>query len=256
LSSNPTERFSARVPYYHASRPRYPQVVIEVMREHIDLTPTSIVADIGAGTGILSELFLKYGNTVYAVEPNIDMREASKGYYGTYSNFIAIDGRAEATSLKDLSVDFVVAGQAFHWFDQPKARVEFKRILKPGGYVVLIWNVRHNEASPFLGEYNDLVREFDTEKGSSPRVNESTGAEIGAFFAPEQYALHTAENVQVLDFEGLRGRLLSASYAPLPDHPEYDAMIARLRMIFDKYQVNQRVEMTYRTEIYWGRLQG
>jgi SAM-dependent methyltransferase len=255
MTSNPTERFSARVPYYHASRPRYPRAVIEVMTAHMGLTPASIVADIGAGTGILSEMFLDNGNTVYAIEPNIDMRQASKGYYGTYSNFIAIDGRAEATSLKDHGVDYVIAGQAFHWFDQPKARVEFKRILKPGGYVVLIWNVRRNEASPFLGEYNDLVREFDTEKGSSPRVNESTGAEIGAFFAPEQYALHTAENVQVLDFEGLRGRLLSASYAPLPDHPQYDAMIERLRTIFAKYQVNQRVEMTYRTEIYWGRLQ-
>jgi SAM-dependent methyltransferase len=254
MSSNPTERFSARVPYYHASRPRYPQAVIEVMTQEMRLTPTSIVADIGAGTGILSEMFLNHGNMVYAVEPNIDMREASKGYYAAYSNFIAVDGRAEATSLADHSVDFVIVGQAFHWFDQPKARVEFVRILKPGGYVVLIWNVRRNEASPFLGEYNDLVREFDTEKGGSPRVNESTGAEIGAFFAPEKHALHTTENVQVLDFEGLRGRLLSASYAPLPGHPQYETMIERLRGIFDEYQVSQRVEIAYRTEIYWGHL--
>jgi SAM-dependent methyltransferase len=182
------------------------------------------------------------------------MWRAWQDYYSIYPNCFVTDGRAEATKLDDHSVDFVVAGQAFHWFDQPKARIEFERILKPGGYVVLIWNVRRNDASPFLGEYNDLVREFDTEKGGSPRVNESTGEEIGAFFAPAKHAMQTAENVQVLDFDGLRGRLLSASYAPLPGHPQYEAMIERLRTIFDRYQINQQVELAYRTEIYWGHL--
>ena len=116
MMSDSTTRFSVRVPYYHQFRPRYPASMLDVL-ETYGLTPESVVADIGAGTGISSELFLSYGCTVYAIEPNVEMRAASERYYGEQPNFHAIGGGAEATTLAERSIDWVVAGQAFHWFD-------------------------------------------------------------------------------------------------------------------------------------------
>src|SRR5947209_11876909 len=129
MSIDSTSRFSSRVENYIRYRPGYPQSVVELLAGECGLTPTSVVADVGSGTGILTELFLRNGNTVYGVEPNREMREAGEGLLAGYPNFHSVDGRAEATGLPDASVDFVTAGQAFHWFDAQGARAEFSRIL-------------------------------------------------------------------------------------------------------------------------------
>ncbi|MBC6936247.1 MAG: methyltransferase domain-containing protein [Chloroflexi bacterium] len=252
----PTERFSERAPYYHANRPRYAPAVLDLMAQRLGLTPASIIADVGAGTGILSEMFLKNGNTVYAVEPNAEMRALSETYYGQYPNFIPVNGAAEATGLPAAIADFVVCGQAFHWFNPPRTRAEFRRILKLGGYVALLWNTRQDDKSPFLQAYNRLVRAFDLD-GSENRVRgiERGGSEaMRIFFEPGGFESQTFDNAQTCDFEGLRGRLLSASYLPLPDHPRYPAMMAEAQAIFDRFQQDGLVSLDYHTEMYWGRL--
>lgn len=252
----PTKRFSERVPYYHQYRPRYPNTILELMHSQMGLAPESIIADVGAGTGILSELFLKHGNRVYAVEPNPDMRAVAVDYYSAYPNFTPIDGTAEATTLPDTSVEFVACGQAFHWFDAAKARLEFRRILKPGGFVVLVWNTRPEHSTPFLEAYNRLMREFDMD-GTENRthgIQHGDNEALRAFFAPNDFQKQTFHNEQTTDFEGLRGRVLSASYMPLPGHPRYDALMARLRDIFEAHQQGGKVRMDYMTEVFWGRL--
>ena len=137
-----TERFSNRVQDYARYRPHYPAAVIGSLQTNCQLLETSVIADVGSGTGILTELFLRHGNPVLAVEPNRQMREAGERLLEGYPHFQSIAGRAEATTLPEQSVDFVTAGQAFHWFDRKKAKAEFSRILKARGWVVLAWNER------------------------------------------------------------------------------------------------------------------
>src|SRR4051812_26588364 len=105
--SNPTRRFSSRVENYVKYRPSYPAEVVELLAAECGLTPTALVADVGSGTGLLAELFLKNGNHVFGVEPNREMREAGERLLGSYANFTSVNGTAEATTLPDRSVDMI-----------------------------------------------------------------------------------------------------------------------------------------------------
>ncbi len=138
--ANSTERFSDRVENYIRFRPTYPAEVLKILRDGIGLSPAWTLADIGSGTGISAQLLLTNGNTVYGVEPNAPMREAAERLLAADCNFHSVPGTAEATTLPDASVDAVVAAQAFHWFDAPRALNEIARVLRPGGWLVLIWN--------------------------------------------------------------------------------------------------------------------
>jgi SAM-dependent methyltransferase len=250
---DPTLRFSSRVENYIKYRPGYPHAVIDTLATECQLTPTSVIADVGSGTGILTELFLKNGNRVFGVEPNRKMRETGERLLKTYANFTSVSGTAEATSLADRSVDFITAGQAFHWFDRQQTRKEFTRILRPDGWVALIWNDRHIDTTPFLREYEKLLHRYGTDFEAVAHRNVDS-ADIAAFFAPHQFILRKFDNRQVFDFEGLQGRLLSSSYTPEPGEPNYQPMLESLRDIFDKHQVNGRVEFTYTTLMYFGHL--
>src|ERR1700732_4152215 len=128
------QRFSNRVADYVRYRPGYPAEVLTLLRTQCGLKSGHVIADIGSGTGFLSELFLKNGNRVYGIEPNEAMRQAGEEYLASYDGFASINGSAEATTLDDASIDFVSAGQAFHWFEPVVARHEFRRILKPEGW--------------------------------------------------------------------------------------------------------------------------
>jgi ubiquinone/menaquinone biosynthesis C-methylase UbiE len=133
-----TRRFSNRVKNYVRYRPSYPQGVISALQAETALTKSSVIADIGSGTGLSAELFLQNGNPVFGVEPNLAMRQAAEQHLKNYPHFYSVDGTAEATTLPNKSVDYAVAAQAFHWFNPQLARQEFSRILQPGGWVVLI----------------------------------------------------------------------------------------------------------------------
>src|SRR5262245_20933382 len=194
---NPTARFSDRVADYVRTRPGYPPAVLDILRAETGLTPATVIADIGSGTGLSAEMFLKNGNTVFGVEPNREMREAGASLLAPYANFHSLAGSAEATTLPDASVDLVVAGQAFHWFDAAKTRAEFRRILRPGGFVALLWNTRRIGTTPFLQAYEDLLQRFGTDYREVVHTNVDPSA-LATFFGGD-YRSHKLDNEQVFD---------------------------------------------------------
>ncbi|MBZ5598270.1 MAG: class I SAM-dependent methyltransferase [Acidobacteriia bacterium] len=247
-----TQRFSSRVEDYVRSRPGYPGEVIELLRHECGLTASAVVADIASGTGIFTRMLLEHGNRVFAVEPNAAMRNAGEDLLASYPRFVSIAGTAEATTLPAHSVDLVTAAQAAHWFDREKARREFIRILKPGGWTVLVWNERRTDSSAFLRAYEDMLLACGTDYQDVR--HERTTAVIGNFFAPSPYQERVFEMIQEFDYPALQGRLLSSSYTPQPGHPNHEPMLRELRRIFDTHQVQGRVAFEYNTRVYYGRL--
>ena len=249
--SDPKVRFSHRAEYYAKYRPRYPEAILKFMEEELNLSSESVVADIGSGTGILSELFLKHGNPVHGVEPNEEMRKTAEESLTTYSNFRSVNGSAEDTTLPAHTVDFITAAQSFHWFNPAKAREEFVRILRPDGWVILIWNTRVN-STQFMEAYARLVSDYAINEPRRVRHEDIGEESIGKFLG--LYTSRIFNNQQLLDFEGLTGRLLSSSYAPLPENPRHSQMMGDLRSVFDAYQEKGHVRMDYRTELYCSQL--
>ena len=183
------QRFSNRAADYVRYRPGYPSELLDVLRKECDLRPGHVIADIGSGTGFLSELFLKNGNAVFGVEPNREMREAGELHLQSYRGFVSVEGSAEATTLPEACADFVAAGQAFHWFEPEKTRAEFRRILRPQGWVVAIWNFREME-TPFARAYEDILVKYGTDY---TRVRDSypKGHEVQSFFLGGEFLHHT-----------------------------------------------------------------
>ncbi|WP_143306103.1 class I SAM-dependent methyltransferase [Chitinophaga vietnamensis] len=245
-----TERFSSRVDNYVKYRPHYPDALIPYLEKEAGLLKTTIVADIGAGTGISALPFLHNGNPVMAVEPNAEMRERMISLLQRYPQFTAITGTAERTTLPDHSVDLIVAGQAFHWFDAAAAKAEFRRIARPGAHVALIWNKR-SMSTPFEKDYEKLLQRFGTDYKEVNHKNVGA-SQLANFFAPHPYIHHTFQNAQLFDFTGLKGRLLSSSYAPDEHHPAYTPMIKALEDIFEQHQENRMVKFHYDTQLYLG----
>jgi SAM-dependent methyltransferase len=247
------ERFSHRADEYVRYRPGYPRAVLDVLRDQCGLTRESVVADMGSGTGILTQPLLENGNLVYGIEPNTAMRQAGEDFLRNYPMFRSVAGSAEASGLADRSVDLIVAGQAFHWFDREPARCEFTRVLKPRGWLAVIWNERDARSSAFMREYEILLRRHGTDYAKVQHVY-SEQAGLDEFFAPGKVRTREFQNQQVVDEEGLRGRLRSASYAPRHGEAGYLPMIEDFKKLFAEHQTHDRVRIQYRTRIYWGRL--
>ncbi len=250
---DPTHRFTTRVENYVKYRPGYPKAILDLLRQKCGLTPASVIADIGSGTGLSAKLFLANGNRVYGVEPNREMREAGEKELARYPRFVSVAAPAEATTLEDAGMEFVVSGQAFHWFDPERARAEFKRILKPQGWVVLMWNERRVTDTLFLRNYERLLKTYGTDYTAVDHRRIDAAA-LSAFFGRGGYQVARFGNEQRFDFDGVRGRLLSSSYAPEVDDPNYEPMLAELRRIFDAHNRGGFVAFAYDANIYYGRL--
>ncbi len=249
--TDPTRRFSNRVEDYVRYRPTYPAAVLDLLKARCGLTSASVVADVGSGTGILSELFLKNGNRVFGVEPNAQMREAGERLLEDYPYFASVDGTAEATTLDDGSVDFVTAGQALHWFDPAAARAEFARVASPQGWAMFVWNARREDATPFLAAYARLLGEHGTDYAEVARHE---GTVVAEFFGDDAFETRTFDNRQILDLDGLKGRLSSSSYVPAAGQPGYDAMMRDAERVFHAHEKNEKVALEYDTKVYYGRL--
>jgi ubiquinone/menaquinone biosynthesis C-methylase UbiE len=246
---NTVERFSDRVENYVKYRPGYPPGVLELFRREMNLRQDSIVADIGAGTGISSKMFLENGNRVFGVEPNQAMRAAAENFLRDFPNFTIVDGTAEKTNLPDNSVDFVVAAQAFHWFDAAKTLSEFTRILRDKGFIALIWNERQLDTTAFLREYEKLLIEFGSDYESVRHDN--LDEEIFSAFFQKEFRRKTFQNVQTVDLEGLKGRIHSSSYMPSACDERFFAMNAEIERIFAKYAENGKIQILYSTNIFY-----
>lgn len=245
-------RFSDRVENYVRYRPGYPRAMTEFFRNELGLDQDSVIADIGSGTGLSTKPFLEAGCTVYGVEPNAAMRDAAAGFLKDFPRFVNHDGTAENTLLADHSVDFIVAAQAFHWFDRFQSPREFRRILRLGGIVALIWNERLLDANEFLREYENLLKEFGTDYDKVRHDALDRELFEGAFGT--RFAVASFENSQTLDFEGLKGRLMSSSYTPAAGHPRFEAMISELNRVFDKYSESGKIQILYTTNVFYTRL--
>jgi SAM-dependent methyltransferase len=249
--SQSVERFSSRVENYIKYRPTYPIEVIQLLENECGLTPQSVIADLGSGTGKLAEVFLQQGYAIIGVEPNAAMRAAAEKLLDNYENFSSVNGTAEDTTLAESSLDLIIAGQAFHWFDPAKTKVEAARILKTNGWIALIWNDRKLATTPFLQDYEALLLKYGTDY-KEVRHDRAESA-IDEFFSPSKPKLAIFHNEQIFDHDGLRGRVLSSSYTPEPDHPDFPAMMLDLKSVFEKHQQNGRVVFDYDTKVFYGR---
>jgi ubiquinone/menaquinone biosynthesis C-methylase UbiE len=248
---NTVSRFSDRVANYVKYRPGYPPEVLAFFKKDLGLTVADIIADVGSGTGISSELFLENGNTVYGIEPNDAMREAAETRLEKFPNFHPLKCTAENISLPDAFVNIIVSAQAFHWFDRQKARKEFTRVLRPGGYVVLMWNERQLDTTPFLTEYERFLLSHGSDYAAVRHENITAGV-LEDFFR-QGFSQKTFENRQIFDFEGLRGRMLSASYMPAETDQRFPAIEAGLKQLFDRHASAGTVEILYDTNVFYSQ---
>ena len=251
---DPTKRFSDRVENYVKSRPGYPPAIVPFLAAECGLRPESVIADVGSGTGLLAEVWLRHGNPVFGVEPNAEMRAAGEQLLAGYPGFTSVPGTAEATTLPDGSVDFVTAGQAFHWFQPADAAREFARILRPPRPVVLVWNVRAVDASPFMAGYEQILQQYAPEYSLVGEMVIPSGIDV--LFPGAAYRVQHFANRQVFDRAGLQSRLLSSSYAPPAGTPGYAPMLADLDRLFDDHAVDGHVVFEYDTQVIYGTVTG
>ncbi len=250
---NPLGRFTDRVRDYVLYRPGYPASLMDFLRKEAGLGEGTAVADVGAGTGIFTRLLLQAGARVFAVEPNDGMRAAAEAEFRGDPRFVSLKGTAEATGVAEASVALVTCAQAFHWFDPVNTGREFRRILAPGGHCALIWNTSVRRGD-FAEGYEEIKARFGTDFERIRHENIDAPERFGPFFGPGGWTRHVFANFQVLDWESLKGRLMSSSYAPPPGHPGHDPMIAALRTLYEHCQREGSVRMEYETELYFGRL--
>jgi SAM-dependent methyltransferase len=254
-SFDPKRVFSTQVNNYIKYRNGYPVEMLNTLIKGCRLSPNWHVADIGSGTGLLARLFLEFGCTVTGVEPNEEMCVAGEQLLTGYPGFSSLLGSAEETGLADASVDLVSAGMAFHWFDVPRARSEFRRILTPDGWVALVWHRMLTGPDPFMQTYTDLVLEYspgwtETLRRDHPGISLDLPGFFGGDYHRSTFPVH-----QFLDWNGLYGRTLSIAHIPQPEDTARLSMITRLRSIFDQYQNNGQVAIYYETELYYGHLE-
>ncbi|HEX2698169.1 MAG TPA: class I SAM-dependent methyltransferase [Anaerolineales bacterium] len=248
-------QYSRTVEYYGRYRPRYPQTLIEWLKAECAFTPLQVVADIGSGTGQMTELFVKHGNPVYAIEPNADMRAVAERELDTYPRLTSLSATAEETTLPDHSVHLITVGNAFHWFKHDQVQKEFRRILIARGWVVLAWNLERNNGSPFASAFEEFWKKHIDPAARFEGFRARNHPDyIFQFFDGDHFKEKSLDNYQVCDFEALKGLALSFLKAPQADDPRHPAMLAELKEIFDRNQINGGVTLEYDTAIYYGQL--
>lgn len=244
-----TTRFSNRVSDYAKFRPDYPAPLLQYLRDRYSLGTSSIVADIGAGTGIFSRQLLELGCRVVAVEPNDPMREQADRDLSHQPGFRSQKGTAEDTGLPTGCVDLVTAAQAFHWFKPTQAARELSRVLREPKSAVLIWNERVETGDAFHEAYEALIIKYATDYLQIRHQNAATAHVLESFFEmkPDRVQFPHAQKV---DLDGLKGRLYSSSYIP-KGNSELDRSVTEL---FHRHEKNGFILLRYDTVAYAGLL--
>jgi SAM-dependent methyltransferase len=256
-SLDPTGRFTGLAQAYAQFRPSYPVQAIDFIMARCGLANTSHLVDVGCGTGTASRLFVASGLNVIGIEPNTEMRCAAAAMVvgeAAGPKVTYLGGRAESTGLPAAVADAVLSAQAFHWFEPNATLREFHRILKPDGWVILMWNER-DERDTATAAYGDVIRTAkETAAVEGPRQARAGSALRNSplFRQVEQVAFR---NQQALDEEGLLGRAFSVSYAP-HEAGEREEWTERLRAVFRQHQHDGRVALRYLTSIYLAQRYG
>lgn len=247
---DPIGRFDGRAEDYARYRPGYPVQLAEILERDAGLCEESAVADIGSGTGILAELLLERGTTVYCVEPNREMRKIAEKNLKRYApKFVSVNGTAEATGLAAEAVDLVTVGQALHWFEPERASREFQRILREGGSVAVVYNHRREtgEVEEAVGR---IVRECERDKADVPDVDDEY---VARFLGNRGFRKWAMANGQTLDAKGMLGRLASASYMPRPGTPGWKGVEREVHAFFAGRR-EELVTLHYDTVLYLGQV--
>lgn len=248
--TDPTKRFDHLAGAYDRYRPDYPSGLLDAVIDQGSVTEQSTVVDVGSGTGIFTRLLAQRGLTVTGIEPSEPMRQIAESMATSASKVRYLAGRAEATGLADQSADLIVAAQAFHWFDAPKALTEFRRVLRNTGMVALIWNER-DPRDPFTAGYGDVIRT------STEAVTQETRRQSAkrSLLDDERFAEKIEQSFpheQRMSWDELVGRTFSMSYAPT-DEPGREDWINRLRPLYDRFAVSGDVALRYRTTLVTAR---
>ena len=245
---NHTSRFSGKANDYSKFRPKYPKGFEDLLLNKIHLSSDKTVADIGSGTGISSEFLVKNGNTVFGVEPNAEMRKIAEQTFSKHKNFVSKDATAEKTTLDDESIDLIFAGTAFHWFDAKKTKVEFDRILKKQGNIVIAW-ISRDLQDQMQREIENVYDKFQPEIVEVE--NQKNEKQIAEFFFPKSVNYECFPEIYRLNQEQFLGRLSSSSYYLPQTDKNYSAMNDDMISIFDKFENGGMVKFKYNTEVYW-----
>jgi SAM-dependent methyltransferase len=250
---NAPERFTGRVESYRRYRPRYPEEIVDLLRRECGLRGDAAVVDVAAGTGLLTEIFLRAGFAVTAVEPNAEMRAVCSELEGSYPALRCVAGKAEETGLPAGTANLITVAQAMHWFDLRRTRAEFARVLKPGGWSAVIYNNRHVDGDAFHEAYERLLQKFGIDYFLVQRQH--MGKErLAEFFAPAEMKCAAFPNSQVLGLEAFEGRILSSSYIPRPEHKDFGEMQAEIRRLFEESQSDGVVTIGYECTVCYGRI--
>lgn len=239
-----TKRFATRADAYARARPGYPDALVTTLAGELSLPKQARIADLGCGTGLSCAPFLRAGYRVVGVEPNEAMRMHATAFLGGEAGFSIVDGRSEATGLEAGSVDFVIAAQAFHWFDVGATRREALRILRRPPNAALIWNDRRTEGSDFSRDYENLLLEFGIDYVEIRDRHAST-ERVRDFFGHENWRTRILHHGDELDFAALKDRLESSSYVPAKGTPQHAPMIERLQELFARTARNGVVSMEF-----------
>lgn len=247
-----TEKFTEKAQTYEQYRPSYPQELMEYLYTQVGFSAGSVIADVGAGTGIFSRLLLQRGSRVLCVEPNAEMRSLAQQQLRQYERAEIINAPAERTQLEARSVDFITVAQAFHWFSPQAFACECRRILRPAGKVVLVWNSRVS-TDPLTQALKELLHIWRPEfYGFSGGTD--TAKSTRDFFQKGTCIHHSFANDLQLTWEQFLGRQLSSSYALSEKDASYPGFVQALKKLFDLYEKNGTVWMRMVTDSYVGEV--
>jgi len=248
-----SERFTGKAVEYARYRERYdPDIVLPLLRDWCGLTPEWCVADVGAGTGMTGDLFRANGNRVIAIEPNAEMRAACAELHAADGSFTVVGGSAEKTGLPDSCVDSIAVGRALHWFDVEAALGEFRRILKPRGWVAILACGRTEEGREENLAFKTFLQSH-TGRDSVIRPLLEVYRRLDALFAGGRCLHAEVPGEMRLDWDELRGLTLSLSHAPMPGSEAFPRFEVELRSYFDRYEQNGKVALSTRTWVSAGQ---
>ena len=250
---NGIERFLGKAEIYDKYRPKYKAEHLNKIIKLCDIFEKNLnVAEFGSGTGKFTELLIGQGYKVYAIEPNKDMAKIAASKFKNLQNFIPINGTAENCTLENNSIDLIVVAQAFHYFDIEKTKKEFKRIIKHNGNICLIWNFKSRD-SKLIREYENLIYSYHSKDIQPSHAQDNMNeAVFKKFFSV--YEEVVMDNSQTFTFDDFWGRTVSNNHMPLPNEPEFIKLYERVKQLFDKYQVNGKIQFLYKTKIIVGKL--
>ena len=240
-------RFASKSENYAKHRPDYAPEAIQAIIEHTKLVPASVIADIGAGTGIVARHFVESGNSVYAVEPNPEMRQMAEIELGKRPNFHSVNGNSEGTTLQEASIDLITVGQAIRWFDPEPSKQEFLRILKPNGWFSILQHSRCRD------NLTQAISQVCSAQNGWQRSNAPKGPLYEWWFGEDGRFLYLQfPNPRTFDLENLIGLELSNSHAPDESHPAHPAFVDALHSVFESFQDGGTITMNFTTHLYVG----